>query len=128
LPDFYIKKFSLWPKIWKNDYRILNILHIDKFMARFWLNLGWDDCHFVHLLLFGQITTLVGAAKRKFLKKRLISHSLHASCNNYNVRAVCTWVPTLTYCIFSSLAAKLQLTRYFCQFFLMLQQLLHAMQ
>jgi len=20
-------------------------------MARFWLNLGWDDCHFVHLLL-----------------------------------------------------------------------------
>jgi hypothetical protein len=29
----------------------LNILHIYKFMARFWLNLGWDDCHFVHLLL-----------------------------------------------------------------------------
>jgi hypothetical protein len=21
-------------------------------MARLWLNLGWDDCHFVHLLLW----------------------------------------------------------------------------
>jgi hypothetical protein len=96
-------------------------------MARFWLNLGWDDCHFVLLLLWTNHHFGWGCKTKKIPEENnwLISHSLHASCNNNNVRAVCTWVLgyLLLHCIFSSLAVQtLQLTRYL-PFFLMLQQL-----
>lgn len=91
-------------------------------MARFWLNLGWDDCHFVHLLL--------QTNRQKFLKKTLISHSLphitvlHASCNNYKCQSCVLGYLLLTlYFLFS--CCKLQLTRYL-PFFLMLQQTMHA--
>lgn len=73
---------------------------------------------------YGRIATLVGAAKQKFLKKTLISHSLHASCNNYKCQSCVLGYLLLTlYFLFS--CCKLQLTRYL-PFFLMLQQTMHA--
>jgi len=50
-PDFFIFFSVCSQKYERMIIDFFNILHIYKFMARFWLNLGWDDCHFVHLLL-----------------------------------------------------------------------------
>lgn len=106
MPDFYF--YFIFHSVSQNMKEWLwiffNILHNYKFMARFWLNLGWDDCHFVHLLLTDKSPLWSGLQNKKFLKKTLMSHSLHASCNNYNVRALCTlYLGTKTYIVFSLL-------------------------
>jgi hypothetical protein len=95
-------------------------------LAKSWL--GWLP--FCPPLAMDKSPLWSGLQNKKFLKKRLISHSLHASCNNYNVRAVCVLGYLLLHCIFSSLAANynwLGTCHYnwlgTCQFFLMLQQL-----
>lgn len=100
----------------------INILHNYKFMARFWLNLGRDDCHFVHLLLRTNHHFGWGCkTKNSWRKHWCPTACMQAATTTMSELCVCTWVPYL-HCIFSSLPANYNWLGT-CQFFLMLQQL-----
>ncbi len=70
-------------------------------MARFWLNLGWDDCNFVHLLLrtnrhFGW------GCKTKIPEENTDIPQPACKLQQLQMSELCTWVPT-TYIVFSLL-------------------------